>query len=155
MACSLLNLWFQALKRHFIVHERKFLLYQYYSFHCEILLHSYYLYMQCNIGYLIKFILYVMSVRDKFPILLHWLYIYGYSAARLATLAFPSAEKFSYVTCIAIPFLIMVYNTGFISSLLTSVPQDGMICVKDPLELDKIAPLQYQGYYLLSRICQP
>ena len=155
MACSLLNIWFQVLKWHFIVHERKFLLYQYYFFHCEILLHSYYPYMQCNTDYLIKFILYVMTVCDKYPILLHWLYIYGYSAVRFATLAFPSAEKFLYVTCITIPFLIMVYNTGFISSLLTSVPQDGVICVQDPLQLDKIAPLQYQDYYLLSCICQP
>ena len=33
--------------------------------------------MQCNTDYLTTSILYIMSTHDKFPIPLHWLYIYG------------------------------------------------------------------------------
>ena len=35
------------------------------------------LYMQCNMDYLAMFTLRVTSACDKFPIPLHWLYIYG------------------------------------------------------------------------------
>ena len=44
-----------------------------------------------------------------------------YSAASLATLAFSSAENFSYLPCVAVPFSIVVSTTGFISSLTASI----------------------------------
>ena len=40
---------------------------------------SCYLYAQRNMDYLIIFILYVTTTCGKFPILLHWLYIYNYN----------------------------------------------------------------------------
>ena len=67
---------FQALKCHLKVQERIFLLYYYPFFHFERLVHSCYIYTQHNTDYLTMFILCVTSVHDKFPIPLHWLYIY-------------------------------------------------------------------------------
>ena len=65
-----------------------------------------------------------------------------YSAACLATLAFSSAENFSYVPrVVAVPLSIMVSTTGFTSSLIASIREAGMVCVKDPLELGKTASL--------------
>ena len=52
------------------------LLNQYRFFHFEKLAHSCYLYAQCNTDYLSTFIFHVTSAHDKFPIPLHWLYIY-------------------------------------------------------------------------------
>ena len=56
-----------------------------------------------------------------------------YFAAPLATLAF------SYMPCVVIPLFIMVSTTGFILSLITSVREDNIAYVKDPLELGKTA----------------
>ena len=54
-----------------------------------------------------------------------------YPTARLATLAFSSAENFSYVPrVVAVPLSIMVSTTGFTSSLIASIREAGMVCVK-------------------------
>ena len=45
------------------------------------------------------------------------------------------AENFLYVPCVTLPFCIMVYTTGFISSLIASVCEDSMVSVKYLLEL--------------------
>ena len=58
-----------------------------------------------------------------------------YFVVSLAIPDFLFAENFSYVPCITVPFCIMVYTTGFISSLIASVCEDNMVCVKDLLEL--------------------
>ena len=62
-----------------------------------------------------------------------------YSAVSLAILAFSSAENFTYVPSVTVPFTIMVSTTGFISSLIASICEEGMVYVKDPLELGKTA----------------
>ena len=65
-----------------------------------------------------------------------------YSAAPLATLVFSSAENFSYVPrVVTVPLSIMVSTTGFTWSLIASIREAGMVCVKDPLELGKTASL--------------
>ena len=50
-----------------------------------------------------------------------------YFNARLASLAF------SYVPHIVVPLSIMVFTTGFISSLIASIREDSMTCGKDLL----------------------
>ena len=70
-------------------------------------------------------------------------------------LAFSSAENFSYVPLVvAVRLSIMVSTAGFTSSLIASIREAGMVCVKDPLELGKIASLLPRLYYLLSHVCQ-
>ena len=64
-----------------------------------------------------------------------------YFAVSLATLAFSSAENFSYFPSITVPFSIMVSTTSFILSLIASICEEGMVCVKDPLEVGKTASL--------------
>jgi len=51
-------------------------------------------------------------------------------AACLANLAFSSEEKFSYVLRVAFPLSIMVSTTGFISSLIASIHEGGMVHAK-------------------------
>ena len=50
---------------------------------------------------------------------------HSYSTVHLATLAFSLAEDFSYVPCITGLLSIMVSITGFISSLIASICEDG------------------------------
>ena len=66
-----------------------------------------------------------------------------YFVVSLAIPDFSFAENFPYVPCVTVPFCIMVYTTGFISSLIGSVCEDNMVCIKDLLELaiGKIASL--------------
>ena len=42
---------------------------------------------------------------------------------------------FSCVPCIMVPLSIMVSTIGLISSLIASICEDNIVCVKDPLEL--------------------
>ena len=58
-----------------------------------------------------------------------------YFVVSLAIPDFSFAENFSYVPWATVPFCIMIYTTGFISSLIASVCEDNMVCVKDLLEL--------------------
>ena len=64
-----------------------------------------------------------------------------YSSMHLATLAFSSKENCSYVPRVTVLLSIIVSTIGFISSLITSIREDSMVCVKDPFEPGKIASL--------------